>query len=453
MGGVQNDADLAGLLPFTEERNFAAWTTRIERWPAKVDATIAVLREAVAAGLLWPRGVMRRVCEQLEGSDVAPESHPFFAPFEGARSRAGAAYRAQARAAIESGVLPAQRRLLEFMTGEYVPAAPLEAGLAHIPGGRELYAFLVRCNTTTSLAPREIHDLGLREVARIRAEMEAVAPRTGYSGSLAEVFMQMRTDPANYYATGAELLAGYRALCKRIDPELVPLFHALPRMPYGVVPIPDAPAPHTTTAYYQPSALDGSRAGLFYVNLHKPESRPKYEMAVLSLHEAVPGHHLQFALGAELGALPAFRRSAYYVGYGEGWGLYAESLGAAMGLYDDPKDKMGALSYEMWRAVRLVVDTGIHAFGWSRERAIEYFLANAAKTRLDVENEIDRYITVPGQACAYTIGQLKILELRERAKARLGAAFDLRDFHAVVLGAGSVPLNILEDRVEAWLAK
>ncbi len=283
--------------------------------------------------------------------------------------------------------------------------------------------------------------------------MLAVAPRTGYAGSLGAVFDAMRADPRNYHPNAEALLEAYRALAKRIDPELVRFFAVLPRTPYGVAPIPASIAPDATTAYYQPLALDGSRAGTYCVNLYRPDARPIYEMPVLTLHESVPGHHLQFALSAELGALPDFRRAAYYVGYSEGWGLYAESLGDAIGVYDDPKTKLGALSYEMWRAVRLVVDTGMHAFGWTRDRAIAYFYDNAAKTKLDVVNEIDRYITDPGQAPAYKVGQLKILELRERARTRLGARFDLRAFHQVVLGAGSIPLDILERRVDAWLAE
>jgi uncharacterized protein (DUF885 family) len=455
-GGVQTDVALVDQLPFASLHDYAAWAARVDAWPHKVDATIALLREAIARGMLWPRVVMERIPAQLDRQLVAPEAHPFFAPF--ARVPASVPgtdavrLRERVRASIAGGVLPALRRLRAFFTDVYLPAAPGEVGLAHVPGGAAIYAYLVRVNTTTALAPQAIHQLGLREVARIRAAMESVAPRTGYPGSLQDVFNQMRADPANYHRSADELLVAYRALAKRVDPELVRFFRVLPRAPYGVIPIPPSIAPDATTAYYQPGALDGSRAGMYCVNLYRPDQRPIYEMPVLTLHESVPGHHLQFSLAAELGALPKFRRAAYYVAYSEGWGLYAESLGDDIGVYDDPKAKLGALSYEMWRAVRLVVDTGMHAFGWSRDRAIAYFLDNAAKTKLDVTNEIDRYITDPGQALAYKIGQLKILELRDRARRRLGSRFDLRDFHAVVLGAGSLPLDLLERRLDAWLA-
>lgn len=399
---------------------------------------------------------MDRIPDQIDRQLVAPERHPFFAPF--ARVPASVApgdvapLRERVRASIANGVLPALRRLRAFVVDTYLPAAPVDVGVGRVPNGDAIYAFLLRVNTTTTMSARDIHALGEREVARIRAEMTEVAPRTGYAGSLADVFRAMREDRSNYHADAPALLEAYRALAKRIDPELVRFFSVLPRTPYGVAPIPEAIAPDTTTAYYQPLALDGSRAGTYCVNLYRPDQRPIYEMPVLTLHESVPGHHLQFALSAELGTLPSFRRAAYYVGYSEGWGLYAESLGDAIGVYDDPKAKLGALSYEMWRAVRLVVDTGMHAFGWTRDRAIAYFLDNAAKTRLDVVNEIDRYITDPGQACAYKLGQLKILELRDRARAKLAARFDLRAFHQVVLSAGSVPLDVLERRVDAWLA-
>lgn len=283
--------------------------------------------------------------------------------------------------------------------------------------------------------------------------MEKLREEVGFAGDLAAFFEHLRTDPSFYYDTPEALLEAYQAMSKRIDPELVKVFGTIPRLPYGVRAIPDNIAPDTTTAYYQPGAVDGSRAGYYYVNLYRPEVRPKWEMMALSLHEAVPGHHFQFARAQELPEAPLFRRVGYFVAYGEGWGLYAESLGYEMGLYQDPYDRMGQLAYDMWRAVRLVVDTGIHSKGWSRQRAIDYFMDNAPKTEQDVINEIDRYIGWPGQALAYKIGQLKILELRERASVALGEDFDLREFNDTVLETGSVPLQTLERHIDAWIAQ
>ncbi len=419
--GVQTYAHYADQLPFDDAADYERWLMRLDAYPRAVADTIALLREAVARELLWPRASMERVPAQLDRLVVEPERSPFYAPFARIPASvpaadAGRLRRARARAIAER-INPALRELRAFVVERYLPAAPEQPGLTHVPGGDALYAYFTRTYTTTDLTPDAIHELGLREVARIRAEMEALAPQTGYSGSLHGVFAQLRADPANYHPTGEALLLAYRAIAKRIDPELVKVIRTLPRLPYGVVPIADALAPDTTTAYYYPGALDGSRAGLYYVNLYRPEQRPIYEMMALSLHECVPGHHLQIALAQELRGLPEFRRaSTAYTAYVEGWGLYAESLGDEMGLYDDAKSKFGALTYQMWRAVRLVVDTGIHARGWSRQRAVDYFLDNAAKTRLDVENEIDRYVTRPGQALAYKIGELKIRELRERAR-------------------------------------
>jgi len=456
--GVQTYAQYADQLPFAGAADYASWLNRLDAYPRAVADATALLREAVARKLLWPRASMERLPAQLDRLVTEPERSPFYAPFDRIPASVSAAdagaLKERARAAVAQRVNPALRDLRAFFVDVYLPAAPEAAGLAHVPGGDELYAYFVRTNTTTDLTPDAIHELGLREVARIRAEMEALAPQTGYRGSLADVFAQLRADPANYYTSGDALLHAYRVISKRIDPELVRVFRTLPRLPYGVVPIPAALAPDTTTAYYYPGALDGSRAGLYYVNLYRPEQRPVYEMMALSLHECVPGHHLQIALAQELHGLPDFRRASLaYTAYIEGWGLYAESLGDEMGLYDDPKSKFGALTYQMWRAVRLVVDTGLHARGWSRQRATDFFLDNAAKTRLDVENEIDRYITRPGQALAYKIGELKIRELRARAQARLGARFDVRDFHEAVLEQGALPLDVLERRVDGWLER
>jgi len=458
-GGVTTYAGYAEQLPFASLADYDAWQARLDAYPVAVAQTIDLLREAVAQTMLWPRDAMSRLPAQIDRLIGQGDASPFFAPFARMPATIDAAEadraRERARATIATAIDPALGRLRAFISDVYLPAAPNKAGLAHLPNGAELYTYFAQSYTTTSMSPDAIHELGLAEVARIRAAMEELAPQTGYRGTLTQVFEQLRNDPANYYHDPASLLTAYRAFTKRIDPELARVFHlrSLPRLPYGVTPIPDALAPDTTTAYYYPGALDGSRAGLYYVNVYRPDQRPIYEIPVLSLHESVPGHHLQIAVAQELQGLPAFRRASLsYTAYVEGWGLYSESLGHDMGLYDDPKSLFGALTYEMWRAVRLVVDTGMHARGWSREHAIAYFLANAAKTPLDVANEIDRYITYPGQALAYKIGQLKILELRDRARRQLGSGFDLRDFHDVVLGAGALPLDILERRVDHWLA-
>jgi len=286
----------------------------------------------------------------------------------------------------------------------------------------------------------------------VRDEMNAIVKKVGFHGDLGAFFTHLRQDPKFFYKTPEELFDGYASIVKRIEPRLVRVFRTLPRMPFGLEAIPANVAPDTTTAYYRQPAEDGSRAGTYFVNLYKPEARPKWEMMALSVHESVPGHHLQIALAMEQTNVPTFRKHAHFTAFIEGWGLYAEYLGEDLDLYKDPYSKFGQLTYEMWRAIRLVVDTGMHSFKWDRKKAIDFFKENAAKTENDIVNEIDRYIIMPGQALAYKIGQLKLFELRHRAKDKLGARFDLRAFHDVALRSGAVPLSVLERNIDAFIA-
>ena len=456
-GGVQTADGLVEGLAFNETRDYRDWLARMRALPKAIDQTIALMREGVKAGNVPPRVLMQRVPAQIAAQIVDdPAASPFYRPF--AKFAAGvpeserAALQAEARKVVAEQIVPAYRKLQTYFNDDYLPKTRTGIAVADLPNGKAYYDFLAGYYTTTGLSADAIHDIGVKEVARIRTEMEKIKAEVGFKGTLPEFFTFMRTDPRFFEKTPEALLAHYRAISKRIDPELVKVFRIIPRQPYGVRPIPDNIAPDTTTAYYQQGASDGSRAGFYYVNLYRPDMRPIWEMMPLSLHEAVPGHHFQFARGLELPDAPMFRRTAYFVAYGEGWGLYAEQLGYDMGLYDDPYDRMGQLAYEMWRAVRLVVDTGMHAKGWSRDRAIAYFKDNAPKTDQDVVNEIDRYIGTPGQALAYKIGQLKISELRARAKQALGDKFDLRDFNDAVLETGSVPLETLERHIDAWIA-
>jgi uncharacterized protein (DUF885 family) len=455
-GGIQNAEEITEVLPFATSKDYRDWLARMRGIPKQVDGTIALLREGMAAGNVPPKVLMQRIPSQIRAQLVDdPARSPFYRPFakfnDSVPESERAALQSEARKAIAENIVPAYRKFAAFFDDEYLPKTRDSIAAADLPDGKAYYDFTARYFTTTDLSAGEIHAIGLAEVARIRAEMEKVKAEVGFQGDLPAFFKYLRTDPKFFHKTPEELLEAYRAISKRIDPELVKVFKVIPRLPYGVRPVPANIAPDTTTAYYQPGAVDGTRAGYYYVNLYRPEVRPKWEMMALSLHEAVPGHHFQFARGLELPDVPMFRRVGYFVAYGEGWGLYAERLGYDMGLYGDPYDRMGQLAYDMWRAVRLVVDTGMHAMGWSRERAIQYFTDNAPKTEQDVINEIDRYISWPGQALAYKIGQLKISELREKARRELGDRFDLRAFNDAVLATGSVPLETLERHIDAWI--
>ena len=456
-GGVQTLNQTASRLRFTTVQDYEDWLVRMSKVGTVVEQAIAQAEQGRKEGYVPPAILMERIPNQIATQlvEVGTDS-PFYEEFaempdtisEDDQKR----LRASAVTTIDDIVVPAYRELARYFEKTYLPGSRESVGLSNLPNGSSWYEFLARNFTTTSMTPDDIHRLGLNEVKRIRDEMQLIIDDVEFDGDFQAFLTFLRTDPQFYYEDPDELYEAYLATCKRIDPELVKLFGKLPRMPYGVKPIPAATAPDTTTAYYSRPAADGSRAGTYWVNLYMPEVRPKYEIEVLSVHEAMPGHHLQLALQQELGNMPNFRRFSGFTAFVEGWGLYSESLGYDLGLYKDPYSHFGALTYEMWRAVRLVVDTGLHYKGWTRQQAIDFFTDNAAKTEHDIVNEIDRYIGNPGQALAYKIGQLKILSLRESAETQLGDDFDVRAFHDELLGAGALPLDILEQRMDAWIA-
>ncbi len=457
-GGIQNPENQTNQIPLDSVADFDDWISRIEKLDEVIEQKIKLAEEGRKRGIMPPKILLQRIPEQLalQLVEFAHDS-PLFVAIDEMPDTFSAddreRLRARATEAIDDQVLPAYKKLDRYFNQKYLPAARDSIGLSAAPNGSAWYEYLARSYTTTRMTPDDIHRLGLEEVKRIRGEMMDVIEEVDFDGSFKEFLQFLRTDPQFYYDTPAELYEAYLATSKRIDPELVKLFGKLPRMPYGVKPIPDSIAPDVTTAYYTDPAADGSRAGIFWVNLYRPEVRPKYEIEVLSVHEAMPGHHLQLALQQELAELPMFRRYMWFTAFVEGWGLYSERLGYELGLYEDPYSRFGQLTYDMWRAVRLVVDTGIHYKGWTRQQAIDFFKDNAAKAEHDIVNEIDRYIGRPGQALAYKIGQLKMLTLRERAETELGDKFDIRAFHDELLGAGALPLDLLEQRMDAWMAK
>jgi uncharacterized protein (DUF885 family) len=458
MGGLQTLDELGDALRFDNLQDYDDWLARLRALPEYIEQTTALMRAGIEQGIMLPKIVLQRIPTQIDHQIVDdPKASPFYKPFTRFAGSLVEADRRRLAAAVEQAiaadVVSGFRRFKEFFINEYLPASLEKVGIWQLPNGEQMYRFAVRLYTTTSMTPEEIHEIGLSEVQRIRSEMQSIIDTVGYKGSLEAFGEFLRSDPQFYYKTPEELLAAYRALTRRIDPLLVKIFQTLPRIPYGVEPVPQNIAPDTTTAYYRSPAADGSRAGTYFVNLHKPETRPKYEMMVLSLHEAVPGHHLQIALAMEQEGLPNFRRHGGTTAFIEGWGLYAESLGEEMGLYDDPYSKFGQLTYEMWRAVRLVVDTGLHYMRWDRQKAIDFFQQNTARQELDVVNEVDRYIAMPGQALAYKIGQLKISAIRSKAERALGSKFEIRAFHDELLKDGALPLDLLEEKMNGWIER
>jgi uncharacterized protein (DUF885 family) len=444
--------------PFLTPEDYENWLKRLDGLVVWMDQAIANMREGMARGVVQPRPVMEKVLPQLESMIVArPEDSQYFAPVRHFAATIPAAERERLTSAyartIGDSVLPAYRRLRDFVRDEYLPKTRSTVAWTALPDGAAWYAFKVQEHTTTNLTPDEIHEIGLREVARIRGEMDRVRQKVGFKGDLPAFFEFLETDPQFYFTQGADLLNGYRVLKTRIDAALPALFSVLPKTDYEVREVEAFRAASAAGAYYQSGSADGSRPGIFYVNTYNLKAQPKYGMETLSLHEAAPGHHFQRSIQQELAGMPKFRRfGGDYTAYTEGWALYAESLGKELGLFTDPYQWFGRLNDEMLRAMRLVVDTGLHARGWSREQAIRYMLDNSTLAESDVVSEVERYVVWPGQALGYKVGDLRIQGLRHKAEQALGPKFDLRDFHREVLCDGAVPLDVLEQKVDRWIS-
>jgi uncharacterized protein (DUF885 family) len=457
MGGIQQGA--AAILADMPRRTVADYEdilARLEGLPKSVEQHLALLQEGLKRGYTPPKLMLRDVPKQIANLIPAdPLASALLEPFTEFPAGFPEAERVRlterAKKIYASTVAPAFQKLHDYVASAYIPACRENIAATALPNGAAAYAFHVRWQTTTNLTPQQIHEIGLAEVKRIRAEMDKVIASAGFKGSFHDFTEFLRTDASFYYEKPEDLVNGYRVIAKKIDPELAHVFGKLPRLTYGVCLIPEFKAPSQTTAYYQPGATQAGRPGCYFVNTYNLHARPKWEMEALTLHEAVPGHHLQISLAQEMEDTPEFRKHVGYSAFVEGWALYSESLGEEIGLYRDPYSKFGQLSYEMWRAVRLVVDTGMHAMGWTREQAIQFFKDNTGKTDQDITVEVDRYIVWPGQALAYKLGQLKIRGLRTEAERRLGASFNARAFHDAVLEQGAVPLNVLEARMKQWM--
>jgi uncharacterized protein (DUF885 family) len=448
--------------PFRTLADYDAWLRRVSQAPALFEQAMANMREGIATGVVQPRVLMVKVLPQLDQLMVDdPTKSVFWGPVAGMpeefsatdRERLTAAYRAM----IVDTLMPNYRRLRAFIADEYLPKTRDTYGISALPNGADWYAHLVRDNTTTKLTPAEIHQIGLNEVARIQKEILAVAAELGYKpkaneNALLGLFKWMKARPDMYFTSREDLLTNYRAFRASVDPLLPKYFNLRPKADYEIRKVEEFREASASAGSYQGPPLDGSRAGIFYVNTFDLKARPKWAMAALSLHEAAPGHHFQIALQRELGELPMFRRFGGETAFIEGWGLYAEYLGYEMGMYRDPVARFGALDAELWRSIRLVVDTGLHAKGWTRQQVLDYMYANSPAEPTRAVSEAERFMAIPGQALAYKIGQLKIIEVRKRAEAALGTRFDVRAFHDEVLRDGSVPLEVLEAKIERWSA-
>jgi uncharacterized protein (DUF885 family) len=448
-------SSLAYQTPINSADDAAAYIARLQLLPRWYDQNLANARRGIAAGFTQPQIVAQRALDTAK-AQLASMTDTALAPFQNLPttiSAADAAHdRAEVRDIVANQILPKQRETVAFLQNEYLPHARRGIGLSSMPGGRNYYRYLIRYYTTTDLTPEQIHALGESEVRRIRGEMDQVIAQSGFHGDFAAFVNFLHSDPQFYAKTPEELTMRYAETAKRSDAQLPRLFATLPRLTYGIRVIPAETAEGSTTAYYTQGSPSLGQSGTFWINLTHLDQRPLYEMPALTLHESVPGHHLQISLAQEQGELPYYRRNANVTAFIEGWGLYAESLGQDMGMYRTPYEQFGRLSYEMWRACRLVADTGIHWMGWDIEHARQCFTQNTALAPHNIQTELERYIATPGQALAYKIGELNFQTLRREATARLGSHFDIRTFHDELLGAGALPIDLLDTRVRAWIA-
>jgi uncharacterized protein (DUF885 family) len=441
---------------FTAVEDYRNYLGRLHQMPAVMDEYIALMREGIELGMTQPRVILDGRDEPIKAQLVGrAEESPFFSPFlempESLVSGEKAELLATAEKVISRDVIPAYQRLYDFFHEEYIPGARKSLGASQLPDGELFYQAQIRLYATVDMSPQQIHDIGREQVARIRAEMEVIIRDLGFEGDFAAFLEFLRTDPQFYAKTPRELLATASYYAKKIDGRLPMLFAHLPRQPYGVAPVPADIAPFYTAGRYVGAPQDAHRGGYYWVNTHALESRPLYAIPALTLHEAAPGHHLQGALALEQGNQPPFRRFDYISAYGEGWALYAEKLGLEMDIYETAYDDFGRLTYEMWRAARLVIDTGIHAMGWTREQAQAFLASNTALSLHEITTEVDRYISWPGQALSYKLGEYTIWQLRSKAEETLGPEFDVRAFHDFILALGSVPLDVLSDEVNRWI--
>ncbi len=444
-------------MPFKTRKDFENYIARLNAFKQYAAQHIARMRAGIKEGFVLPAVVLEGFEDSITAHIVTDPARSLFAePLSKLQKidlteEEQTTIRKACRAAIVENVVPGYQAFLDFMKQEYIPAARGSTGASALPNGRAFYRHRVKHFTTLDLTPDEVHQTGLREVKRIRGEMETVIKQAKFKSDLPAFIQFLRTAPQFYPKTADQLMKEVAYTLKKMDGQLPKLFKTLPRTPYGIRKIPAYIAPKTTSAYYSTPPGDGSRAGFYYVNTYNLKSRPLFEVEALSLHEAVPGHHLQLALQQEMTTLPAFRRFASFTAFVEGWALYSERLGLETGFYQTPYSNFGRLSFEMWRACRLVVDTGLHYFGWSRKQAIEFMTNNTALSLHNITMEVDRYIAWPGQALGYKIGELKIRELRKQAEEKLGSDFDIREFHDAVLLSGGVPLGVLEDNVQTYI--